>query len=343
MKNLAQITQQITNEYVSLHSYVIPTEKISLTDNGLLSTGRNEFPLTLDVIDQFAGIAEIPKQFFRELEPDLRPVIFNRRFQARVANRRIGRDLRINLNQDKQIIGFDDPKLLRISPVKLMDVFNSSLPKNLPAKEIMVGQIDLSSRIMHVSCFSPEKKIEPRPGDIINGGVDIIHHTSGDTGTQINCYLRRLICQNGAVAHICSENKTLRARRLNNGSFDENDMLMQIQRLLTQAWVQVNEKLDAVRSLIEKKRISLDFLRQERTKFSLNNRMLAAIRLAIKEDEFGPTDTQFDIFNAISRVATHDDALSFRQRRTLGRMAGEFSQQDVHKCDNCGSWIIQQN
>jgi len=267
----------------------------------------------------------------------------NRRFQARAANRRIGRDLRINLNQDKQIIGFDDPKLLRISPVKLMEVFNSSLPENLSAKEIKVARANLSSRIMHVSCFSPEKLIEPRPSDIINGGIDIIHHTSGDTGTQINCYLRRLICQNGAVAHICSENKQLRARRLNNGSFDENDMLMQIRRLLTEAWVQINEKLDAVRSLIEKKRISLDFLRQERTRFSLNNRMLAAIRFAIKEDEFGPTDTQFDIFNAISRVATHDDALSFRQRRTLSRMAGEFSQQDVHKCNTCGSWIIQQN
>lgn len=41
MKNLAQITQQIKDEYASLHSYVIPTEKISLTDNGLLSTGKN--------------------------------------------------------------------------------------------------------------------------------------------------------------------------------------------------------------------------------------------------------------------------------------------------------------
>ena len=343
MQNLAQTTQQIKDEYTHLHSYVIPTEKISLTDDGLLSTGRNEFPLTLDAIGQFAGVAEIPKQFFRELEPDLRPVIFNRRFQARATARGIGRDIRINLNQGKQIIGFDDPKLLRISLVKLMDVFNSSLPENLPAKEIMVGRADLLPQKMHISCFSPEKIAEPRPNDIINGGIDIIHHTSGDTGTQINCYLRRLICQNGAVAHICSENITLRARRLNNCRFDENDMLMQIHRLLTEAWVQIDEKLIAVRNLLEKKRISLDFLKQERTKFSLNNRMLAAIRRAINEDEFSPTDTQFDIFNAISRVATHDDTLSFRQQRTLTRMAGEFSQQDVHKCNKCGSWIIQED
>jgi hypothetical protein len=242
-----------------------------------------------------------------------------------------------------QIIGFDDPKVLRISPEKLMDVFNSSLPTNLPANEIRIGQVDLSLQKIHISCFSPEKITEPRPNDIINGGIDIIHHTSGDTGTQINCYLRRLICQNGGVAHICSDKKTLRARRLNNGRFDENDMLMQIHRLLTEAWVQIDEKLAAVKSLIDKQRISLDFLEQQRTKFSLNNRMLAAIRSAINEDEFGTTGTQFDIFNAISRVATHSEALTFRQRRTLSRLAGEFGQQDVHKCDNCGSWIIQQN
>jgi hypothetical protein len=72
-------------------------------------------------------------------------------------------------------------------------------------------------------------------------------------------------------------------------------------------------------------------------RLSLNNRMLTAIRRAIDQDELGPTNTQFDIFNAISRVATHNEALTFRQRRTLSQLAGKFSQQDVHKCDKCAA------
>jgi hypothetical protein len=67
---------------------------------------------------------------------------------------------------------------------------------------------------------------------------------------------------------------------------------------------------------------------------------LAGIEHAMYEDELEPTKKQYDIFNAISRVATHDENLTFRQRRTLSRMAGEFSQQTVHQCKTCGQWIV---
>jgi hypothetical protein len=120
-------------------------------------------------------------------------------------------------------------------------------------------------------------------------------------------------------------------------------MLAQSHRVLVEVWAQVGAKLDAIKGLLEKKKVSFDFLRQQRTRFSLNNRVVRAIETAISEDEFGPTNTQYDIFNGISRVATHDENLSFRQRRTLSRMAGEFSQQTVNRCDKCGSWIIHQN
>lgn len=89
--------------------------------------------------------------------------------------------------------------------------------------------------------------------------------------------------------------------------------------------------------------VSVDFLRQQRTRFLLNNRILQAIEEAIRQDEIEPTNTQYDWFNAISRVATHDELLNFRQRRTLSRMAGEFSQYTAHQCRQCGSWIMAQN
>ena len=343
MDSLLLTTEKISEKYTGSKSYVITSENITITDRGLLSTQKNEFPFTFEGLDQFAQIAEIPKPFFRTLEPDLQSMIFNRRFQNALRDQRIPRDIRINLNQEDQIIGFDDPKLFRISPVKLMEIVASSLPRNLSAEKVKVARADVGTKTLQISCVSPDNITEPRPGDIINGGIDIVHHISGNAGTQIRCYLRRLVCSNGATAHICNDNKQLRVRRLNNGRFDENDMLAQIQRLLTEAWRQIDEKLVAVRSLVEKKITSLDFLEHERTRFSLNDRMLTAVQLAINEDEFGPTGTQFDIFNAISRVATHNQKLTFRQQRTLSRLAGEFSQQDVNKCDKCGSWVIQQN
>lgn len=343
MQNLSQLTQQVREEYSNLHSYVVLTQNIRMTEAGYLSTSKNEFPITLEGLDQLAHSVDIPKPFFRRLPTDMRAILFNRCLQTTIAEEKIAHDIRINLNRDLQIIGLDDPNLLRINPVKLMEIVGSSLPEGLSVEQINVGRFDSTPRRLNLSCFSPEIVSEPRPGDIINGGIDVLHHLAGDEGTQIFCYLRRLICKNGATAHVCSENRQLRARRLHNGRFDEADMLTQIHRLLNEAWSQLDKKLDAVKGLLDKKSVPLNFLRQQRTRFSLNNRMLRAIEHATREDEFGMTDTHYDIFNALSRVATHDNTLSFRQQRTVSRMAGEFSQQTVHKCGKCGNWIVRQN
>lgn len=343
MQNLSQLTQQIREQYAGLLSIIVPTEQISLTENGLLYTGKNEFPLAHEASEQFARLLKIPANFYLTLESDLRAIFFNRRFPTKRADGSMGHDLRFTLNKEKQLIGYDDPKLLKINPMRLMEVVNSSLPKGLMAEQIEVSRLHLASNMLSFSCYSPQIECQPRVGDIVNGGIDVHHSASGEFGTQVRVYLRRKICQNGACAHICEDERQVRARRLTNGRFDDRDMINQIGRLLTEAWSQIDAKLQAVKDLLDKKRVSVDFLRQERTRFSLSNRILTSIENATGQDEIGPTGTQYDFFNAISRIATHDDSLSLRQRRRLMFMAGEFSQQDVHRCSQCGSWVFQHN
>ena len=341
-QNLSQLTEQIAKAYAGTVGYLVPAEQIGLTNSGYLRTGKNEFPVRREASEQFARLLEIPVPFYLKLEPDIRVLIFNRRFRRFAADAGIDHDIRIHVDENKQVVGYDDPRLLRISPLKLVESINSSLPPGLSAEQIGVSEFDFSPEHLHVSLVSPERVAEPRPGDYINGGIDIIHYTTGDLGTQIHCYLRRLICANGAITHVCSENRQARARRLLNGQFDEKDMLNQIRRLILEAWGQVDAKLQAITTLLSMERVAMDFIRQQRTRFALNNRVLRAVERAVREDEFGPTGTQFDWFNALSRVATHDDLISFRQRRTLGRMAGEFSQHTIHRCSQCGSWVVSQ-
>lgn len=342
-QSLSQLAEQIVQHYSNIHSYVVPTEKIALTETGCLATGQNEFPLSREASEQFGRLIKVPVTFYLTLDPDLRALIFNRRFMSSASDMGMGRDIRIDVHQDGHIIGYDDPKLLRISPVKVMDVVNSRLPQGLSPKQIKVAHFDISLKRLQLSCYSPEMVTEPRPGDLINGGIDLIHYTTGELGTQVYCYLRHLICSNGAITHVCCDEKHVRARRLPNGRFDEKDMLEQIGLLLMEAWKQLDAKLNAVTDLLGKGRVSVDFLRQQRTRFSLNNRILRVIEEAIRQDEIGPSNTQYDWFNAISRVATHDERLSFRQCRTLSRMAGEFSQHTAHRCSQCGNWIVTQN
>lgn len=343
MHNLTQLTEQVKEEFADLRSYVVPTEDVRMTDAGRLSTGKNEFPVTPDGYDSLAENADIPKPFFQKLPTDLEAMLFNRCFAKRLSDKRLPHDIRINLNKDRWVVGFDDPHLLRISPVKLMEKMVSSLPDGLPAEKIEVATYTSSSKRLQISCFSPKIIAEPRAGDFINGGVDVVHNLAGNSGTQVSCYLRRMVCSNGAITHVCGEDGQLRARRLHDGRFDEDDMLAQIHRLLIEAWSQLQEKLDVVRGLLNRERVSMDFFRQQRTKFSLNNRIFKAIDQALRADELGTTNSQYDIFNALSRVATQETGLTFRQYRTLSRMAGELSQQTVHKCDKCGNWVVQED
>ncbi len=343
MKNLALVTEEIEKKYRGFKSYVLSAEQIAMTDEGILSTGKNKYQLTVEALDQLAEYSEIPKHFFISLEPDLQAMVFNRLFQNVTQKKRIVPKLRINLNNESKVVGFDNPELIHIRPSKLMDLLSASLPKSLSSEEIAVTKVNCDNNVIHISCISPQNVTEPQPGDVINGGIDILHHLSGQGGTQISCYLRRLICSNGAIMHICRDNKPLRVRKLRNGHFEETDMLKQIQDRLSQAWAQIGEKLAAIKTLTEKKRLQLEFLEHQRTRFSLNNSMLEAIRDAISQDELDPTGTQYDLFNAISRVATHYKKLTFRQQRTLSFLAGEFSQQDVHKCEKCGSWFTKLN
>jgi len=272
-------------------------------------------------------------------------MILERCFHNEVEDGSIGREVRVNLNKEKQVIGFDDSKLLKINALTLMKVINDTLPKDkgLSAETVSVSRLYTSPTILSFSCFSPEFESQPRVGDVINGGIDVHHSITGEFGTQIRCYLRRLSCTNGATTHICEDEKRIRARRLPNGRFDEDDMIRQIKRLVGQAWIQLDDKLEAIRGLLDKPRVSPNLLRQQRTRFSLNNRVLQAIENAIDLDELGPTRTQFDWFNAITRVASHDDSLPLRQQRILMYMGGELSQQDARMCDKCGSWLGELN
>jgi hypothetical protein len=156
-QNLSQLTQQIADEYAGAVSYIVPTEQISLTESGHISTGKNEFPLCREASMQFAHLLDIPIQFFLKLETDLRVYLFNRRFKPFAAEAGIDRELRIHLDKNKQVIGYDDPRLLRINPLRLVDSINSSLPPGLSAEQIDVSEFSLSPEQLHVSLVSPER------------------------------------------------------------------------------------------------------------------------------------------------------------------------------------------
>ena len=343
MQTLAQFIQQIEEQYADVHTESFLTEKIGMSNLGSLCAGDQQLRLSAEAECQFARRLSIPPAFLPTIEPDIRAMLFNRRLQGELAAGTIPAEMHLIVDKDRRVLGFDDPLLLKLTATSLLQLVLSSVPPHLSAERIEVSRVDCSPTILSFSCFTPQKAIEPRVGDVVNGGIDVHHTITGESATQIRCYFQRLVCKNGATVHICRDGKRARSRRLSTSTFAQVDMVMQIRGLLVTAWQQIDDKLDAMTKLLEQPPVSFQFLDRQRTRFSLNNDIIQAIENAIDDDELAPTDSPLDLFNAMSRTATHEESLSLRQRRTLMYMAGEFSQHHVRLCSQCGSLIMERN
>ena len=341
MQNLGELTDAVAQEYGQLQSLPVLSEKVAMSDSGFLQAGKKEYPLTPDAICQFAHLIGAPADYYTGLDSDIRAAIFNRIFPAVIKNKRIA-DFYLILNGQK-ILGYDDPTLHRIEPTALLKIFHSALPAGLRSDEIEIPSAVLADTRMDFSCVTPTVVVEPQLGDIINGGIHVHYSVTGQFATQIRCHFHRCICSNGSVVHVCKRVKRPRSRRLASKNFSQADMVLQLRRLMIEAWNQVQEKLLGIPDLLNMPPVASEFLEQQRTRLGINKRIITAIENAIEEDELATTHTQYDVFNAISRVATYDSELSLRQRRTLLQLAGEFSQNNVRRCSECGSWVAEQN
>lgn len=335
MQNLTLLTEQIETYYGRYSRATFRMETLQMQETGLLKAGSQEYLISRDGLKQFARQEGVPADFFAELDPDIRALIFNRRLEKLMKHQ----DITLVFDNQNHIVGFDDPQLFHISPLELLEILYAALPGGLVAEEIAIGRLYLSDSEISFSCYSPQIQEELLPGDIINGGIDIHHALTGICATQVRCYLRRLVCSNGATVHICSNQQSLRSRRLANRNFQAADMVQQLRTLFQQAFQQLEHKLAALHLLLKEPMIDLASLEQVRAKYSLNNTIISQIENALPKDPRGPTGTQYDVFNAISFVATHHAELTLRQQRTLLHMAGEISQSHVRQCSQCGTWI----
>jgi len=81
-QTLSQLTEQVAKDHSQVRSFVVPAQRISMTEDGLLDTGKNNFPLTPEASEQIAHDIKAPKFFFLTLERDIQAELFNRRFSV---------------------------------------------------------------------------------------------------------------------------------------------------------------------------------------------------------------------------------------------------------------------
>jgi hypothetical protein len=273
------------------------------------------------------------------------------------------RDTLLQYHLDQGAVGRDTIDVIARHNHELVALDRSDLSPPLPAADVLaavvaaIGQHELQFKLdvqklgtVRFTVLALDRNVEVRPKDVIHAGLQVRHSMLGDFATDINCYVERLRCVNGAVSRTCIDQRQApRTRRVAAGHPEAAKVQKeQVQRLARSAWQKLTGKLTAIaelpkiryasplqiegqfRSIAQQNRLSAKHKRQGE---SIVDRLLRAWR---KE---GEELSAFGLTNAITSVATHDPTLTERERFILSRLGGLLTFQGHHMCPRCFSLI----
>ena len=202
----------------------------------------------------------------------------------------------------------------------------------------------MTDESLNIQLVTPRKTIEVTPGDIVQSGLSINHHRFGFQATWIEAFNLRLACSNGMTRRECVKGGLTRTRRLSDDDPDnKGSQIEQIGRLTEQTWTGLERQLEALRTTSERPADVETLLRSWLRKARISEKKMVPRLLAAWARE-GSERTEYAAVNALTWVATHGDvAVTQRQRRLLGSMAGLLAFRGVHLCERCWSVLTAEN
>lgn len=220
-------------------------------------------------------------------------------------------------------------KIVSVSPTKLACLFNREViaaiqdvwPSHISSEMLSVADLHLSETEFELTCYTDQLTTEPRPGDVLCGGITIRHSQVGTSPTVVLSYVQRLVCSNGMTQRVCLQGRPSRTKRC-KAENSSSRMLDAIRQQVRCAWDQLDERLEGMKKLLDHRLDGDELPEGLRRRWSINRRVAAEIARALESDELGRTFTEYDLVNALSRVATHSAGLVSRYRRHLSLAAG---------------------
>ncbi len=208
------------------------------------------------------------------------------------------------------------------------------------ADNLIIHRVEIDDFHFEVVLISPSKAIEVKRGDVVQSGIRIVHHRFGGPATLVEAFIYRLVCTNGMTRRICIKedpSQLSRARKLSaNFAAARERQMDQISGLSERVWAGLQAKLDAFKATNERPAEVHHLLTRflERARLS-PKKLMPSLERAWRNE--GSENTIFAAVNALSNVATHDQAVPARQRRALAVLAGFLAFQKDHLCGRCWS------
>jgi len=342
LRTLDELDREIAAQEAGLERYRFPASQIRV-EPGRVLAGDREFALTREGERRLCKRFQAPPDYLAGLRTTLRARILQEHFAE-------GRHNRSRITDKASCVLSRGGEFLDLSRSDLFTLDNASVVQGLrdgvgtAAASLEVQNLHLDDESFCLDIVSPQMAEEVRPGDILRGGVHVEHSQLDGTATQVMAFVVRLVCANGMVQRRCLGKKsrsTPRTRRLpaNRPEARETQMA-QVRKLVTETWAGLQEKLDAIRRLGEKKVEVKHVLEQLLRRAHLLSRDLLT-RLLEAWVEEGSESSAFGALNALTRVATHAQDLSALKRNRLARLAGIYANHDVDVCPQCYSLLAR--
>lgn len=329
--SLAELCVASTNWDAELNEMVLTGEDLKFLPDGLLHGGQR-FRMDVACYRRLLDRLGAPVSYLERLGLDFQREALSRHVERNDFGSRPTALLRGN---DLITIGRGD--LTNLSCGAVVGTISEELGKD--GHDLFVASIHHDAELLDVELVSPSQAITVRTGDIVQAGLSITHNRYGDQATRIQAFVYRLVCQNGMTRRECvSRDNIVRTRRLPISYPNAREtQLNQIRRLTRQNWDSLEAQLGELRKTSERPTDVQKLLTRWLQRARISERAIMPRLLSAWAKE-GSENSQYGAVNALTRVATHDNGLSQRQRRILASLAGLLAFSEVHGvCPRCFS------
>lgn len=184
-------------------------------------------------------------------------------------------------------------------------------------------------------CLVLDKTFEPKTGDTLYGGISVQNSIFGSKALEVTPYIFRQWCSNGAIT---SESLSKWSRRSNN----KEDIALWAQSAASRSVRELDCEFNRIKQLTEIGVVGQidSTLKSIFRKFGISVRTQSIIRdeVAKQNDGIG-SQNMYDVYNAITAVGTHNQALSSEAARNLQLVAGDITK-DYAMCDKCHQVLL---
>lgn len=336
MMNLKAVRNALAEQTKRRSTIILPNSALTMNDDGRLAVEGEYLSLSEVAREALAGRAQVPREFFLRCPGDMQAYLFNRLYPSSVDENDPDGSVGLILQDGVTIEAVCDPHLAILSAEDVLESALSCRPPSIVEKDLKVSAYQLNG-VFRLSLVSDAFHAQPHVGDIVHAGIDILHSNTGAFATQIESYLLRLACRNGLLLKVCRHSLRGPQRIRRAAAGNERLTRRRVEEMSRRAWLELDAKMAAVNALASE---SVDnvaaIIRAICERLRFPDRLVNEVLQALNQDEYGATNTLWDVVGAFSRLGTHSRALSENTRRYLRELSGELISERVHQCPTCG-------